>query len=291
MNQRFALAAASLAAVVSMPAMAGNLVTNGSFEDNFGAGQFNQTLPGAAGGQDASAPGTTATDWTVIGTDSSYPNGYAFLFSNADSFTTTDASVGPASQYGNPGPGSPATLPLWGSSADGSAEGSDFYGVDSTYHPSALTQEISGLTIGATYTLTFEYAAAQQYLYNGNTTDQWVVTLGTQTIATTPTIDLPSNGFSGWMTELVTFTYEGAGPNPNLLSLVDNGMGGCDSDFLNCAINDPGASGAPPFSLLDSVSLTPGVPETSTWAMMLVGFAGLSYAGLRNRRRPAISIV
>lgn len=130
MNQRFALAAASLAAVVSMPAMAGNLVTNGSFEDNFGAGQFNQTLPGAAGGQDASAPGTTATDWTVIGTDSSYPNGYAFLFSNADSFTTTDASVGPASQYGNPGPGSPATLPLWGSSADGSAEGSDFYGVD-----------------------------------------------------------------------------------------------------------------------------------------------------------------
>jgi PEP-CTERM motif len=32
------------------------------------------------------------------------------------------------------------------------------------------------------------------------------------------------------------------------------------------------------------------VPEPSTWAMMLLGFAGLGYAGMRNRRRPAISI-
>jgi hypothetical protein len=38
------------------------------------------------------------------------------------------------------------------------------------------------------------------------------------------------------------------------------------------------------------VSLT-AVPEPSTWAMMLAGFAGLGYAGLRRRRRAAISIV
>jgi hypothetical protein len=115
------------------------------------------------------------------------------------------------------------------------------------------------------------------------------VTLGSQTIAMTPTIDLTSNGFSGWLTESVTFTYEGDGPNPNLLTFVDNGMGGCNSSFLDCAINNPGASGSPPFSLLDGVSLT-AVPEPSTWAMMLLGFAGLGYAGMRNRRRPAISI-
>jgi hypothetical protein len=95
-------------------------------------------------------------------------------------------------------------------------------GVDSTYHPSALTQEITGLTAGRTYTLTFDYAAAQQFQYAGNTIDQWVVTLGGQTIATT-NIDLPSHEFSGWFTDSVTFTYDGSGTD---LSFVNNGKGG-----------------------------------------------------------------
>jgi hypothetical protein len=67
-------------------------------------------------------------------------------------------------------------------------------------------------------------------------------------------------------------------------------MGGCNSDFKNCAPVDPAASGGPPFSLLDGVSLSSTVPEPSTWAMMFVGFAGLAYAGLRNRRRSAIPV-
>src|ERR1700734_3244191 len=58
-NHRMAFGAAAIAAVVSMPAFAGNLVTNGSFETNFGAGQFNQTLPSSSGGQNANHPGTT----------------------------------------------------------------------------------------------------------------------------------------------------------------------------------------------------------------------------------------
>jgi hypothetical protein len=41
--------------------------------------------------------------------------------------------------------------------------------------------------------------------------------------------------------------------------------------------------------LFDGVSLT-AAPEPSTWVMMLLGFAGLGYAGMRNRRRSAISI-
>src|ERR1700735_3287444 len=78
-NHRMAIGAAAIAAVVSLPALAGNLVTNGGFEDNFGAGQFNQSLPGSSGGQSANHPGTTASDWTVVGTDSSFPDGYAFV--------------------------------------------------------------------------------------------------------------------------------------------------------------------------------------------------------------------
>jgi len=39
------------------------------------------------------------------------------------------------------------------------------------------------------------------------------------------------------------------------------------------------------------LALSTWVPEPSTWAMMLAGIAGLSYAGFRSRRRTAISIV
>jgi hypothetical protein len=63
-------------------------------------------------------------------------------------------------------------------------------------------------------------------------------------------------------------------------------IGHCDNPAQDCGIS---ASGAPPFSLLDGVSLT-GVPEPSTWAMMLLGFAGLGFAAYRSRRT-AISIV
>jgi hypothetical protein len=38
-----------------------------------------------------------------------------------------------------------------------------------------------------------------------------------------------------------------------------------------------------------NISLVEAVPETATWAMMGVGFAGLAFAGSR-RRRTAISI-
>jgi hypothetical protein len=109
--------------------------------------------------------------------------------------------------------------------------------------------------VGDKYTLTFDYAAAQQLSYNGNTIDDWVVMLGAQTIASTH-LDLPSNQFSGWFTDTVTFTYEGIGTDPGLLSFVNNGMGGCNCDFMGCAPNNPAASGGPPFSLLDSVSLS-----------------------------------
>ena len=143
--------------------------------------------------------------------------------------------------------------------------------------------------MGDTYTISFKYAAAQQLNFDGNSTDQWVVMLGGQTIATTnKKIDLLSHQFSGWLTETATFTYNGIGSNPGLLSFVNNGQGGCNADFMGCLAPDPTSSGAPPFSLLDGVSLTGSVPEPSTWAMMFIGFGGLAYAGLRNRRRAAV---
>jgi hypothetical protein len=47
------------------------------------------------------------------------------------------------------------------------------------------------------------------------------------------------------------------------------------------AYKDPAGSGGshPPF--------TPGVPEPSSWAMMLAGFGGLAFAGYRRARKAA----
>ncbi len=51
--------------------------------------------------------------------------------------------------------------------------------------------------------------------------------------------------------------------------------------------NDIGAGGNPNIgNLLDNVSLT-AVPELSTWAMMLLGFAGLGFVGYRASRKSA----
>jgi hypothetical protein len=42
---------------------------------------------------------------------------------------------------------------------------------------------------------------------------------------------------------------------------------------------------SPSTTFLSDVSVVPvAVPEPSTWAMMLLGFAGLAFAGLRARR-------
>jgi len=48
--------------------------------------------------------------------------------------------------------------------------------------------------------------------------------------------------------------------------------------------NDPG------YMALDTVSVNSTVPEASTWAMMLVGFAGLGFAGFRARRTAIAAI-
>jgi hypothetical protein len=61
---------------------------------------------------------------------------------------------------------------------------------------------------------------------------------------------------------------------------------GTGSDVLQfISANDPG------FTYLDNVSLTSGVPEPATWAMMMLGFAGLGFAGYRkaNSARTALA--
>jgi PEP-CTERM motif/Protein of unknown function (DUF642) len=230
------------------PALAGvQLVTNGDFESNAGNGQLDST--------------TSATGWFM---DPLNPPGYTFLFNpqaNTISGTSAD-NAGANGEYGS--------LSLWGpgnGSANGltlSPTGGAFVALDSAFQQDALDQTINGLTAGDEYTVTFNWAAAQQLNFNTPTFDSLMVSLGSQSF-TTSQVNIPEHGFSGWMSQ--SFTFTATGPN-EVLSFLASG----------------GPPGVPPFVLLDSVSMM-AVPEPSTWAMMLAGFGGLGVAAYRRHRK------
>jgi hypothetical protein len=128
------------------------------------------------------------------------------------------------------------------------------------------------LTVGDSYTLSFYMAGAQELNNIGPTTTSITATLGNETF-TTPVIDTPSQGFSPWNLYTTTFTYTGGGA---ILDLVATG----------------GPGGAPPYALLDGVSLTgsgaPATPEASTWVMIVAGFAGIGLAARARHKSKAV---
>jgi hypothetical protein len=223
-------------------------VTNGGFEET--------TLGTAtsSGGQ-LGYNNYAATGWTVAAP----PGSYIFLFTPG-----TADSTGQGGADGN--------LSLWGSNNGGlnalpvSPNGGNFIAMDGDYETSAITQTISGLTVGASYDVSFDYGYAQQKGFTGNTIQDIVACLGTA-CQSTSSLTNPSKGFTGWFTANDKFT---ATSTSEVLSFLAQG-------------NAP----LPPFALLDGVSMT-AVPELSTWVLMLAGFAGIGLAGYRRRKPIAI---
>ncbi len=142
--------------------------------------------------------------------------------------------------------------------------GGNFVAADGAYETGAISQVITGLTVGNMYRLQFYWAGAQQQSLQHATTEAWQVSLGGQTIETATT-SIPAKGFSGWMQQ--TFVYTATNATETL-------------SFL--AVGTP--NGQPPFSLLGGVDLSahPGVLE-------LDGFRGLRRGvyGRRGRAAPA----
>ena len=144
-----------------------------------------------------------------------------------------------------------------------SPSGGNFFGVDGDpQYGSPLSQTINGLTVGKQYVLTFDWAASQLRNRSGPTTNQFAVSLGNET-QSTPVVAVASQGFDGWYTESFTYT---ATASSELLKFVANGT----------------PAGAPPFALLDGVSLGV-VPEPATWALLLTGFGIVGVAARRRR--------
>ena len=227
---------------------AANLVTNGGFESTTnGAGEL------GGGGQTTT---TTATDWTS--------NGYNFLFTPG----SADTTGAPQS--------STFSLTLWGpnnGSANGlpatSPGGGNFVAMDGNYSVGALTQTINGLVAGTTYALTFDWGLAQQQYYTDPNSGHLQVSLGSQT-GSTPSVSIGSEGFSGWLPAVLTFTATSS------------------SELLSFLAASP--AGAPPFLLLDDVALNATVSEPASIALLGAAVLGLGLVSRRRRPRHSATV-
>jgi len=259
MNSIFQRLAVSLPALrkafaVGVSASAMLLFAASAQANSFQNGSFEQTTGGSSG--ELNFGGFSATGWTTTG--------YNFLY-NAG--TADVGGSGPIGQYG--------TVILWGpnsGSANGlpasSPDGGNFVAADGAFEVGPITQTITGLTPGKSYTVGFWWAGAQQQGFTGANTEQWVVDLGSDPTQSTSVYNNTTGGFSGWQYQSFDFTANGG---TEVLSFL--------------AVGTP--AGVPPFSLLDGVTFsqeeTNVVPEPATLPLIFLGLiAGLGFLRSRN---------
>jgi hypothetical protein len=222
----------------------GGLV-NGTFSTNGGTGQLTVN--------------TTLTSWTgggVEGRFGSQSTPPVFVFSLG---TTTELSV-----TGATGDSFMGNVKFYGATAAPDAGPVVAASGDSAWNGS-LSQTVSGLTIGQAYSLTFNWAGAQEQGFSGSTTEQWQVSFGSTTISTSLE-STPSQTFAGWQAGSMTFT-------PTATSQV--------LKFL--AVGSP--SGENPWLLVDDVNLAVAVPEPNSSLMLGLAALIVITAGIWNRRR------
>ena len=248
------LAGSLLALSMAGSANAANLVTNGGFE-TVAAGtpaQGFEVGPNFIYGQ-------AVTGWTsAAGSTTNTNNAFNLLFNSA-----TATTISPNTRYTASEVQTLSVDHYGGASPDGG----NFMALDGdTQANGAFSQTITGLTVGATYRLSFYWAATQFQNRVGETTERLDVSFGDDSFSTSTVVN-PTHGWQGWFTVTHDFTATSASQVLSFLS-----------------IGTP--NGLPPVALLDGVSLT-AVPEPATWGLMLAGFGAMGVA-VRRRRRATV---
>ena len=175
------------------------------------------------------------------------------------------------------------------------------------FYSSPFSYQITGLTVGQTYSLSFWQAASQQagfanYYPGLSTTEQWIVSLGTSGMS----LKTNSNGalYTYTSNSNVFYSYTNADPTASvvqtaLMNTPSNGLvdwnkvtvnlkADSTSDFLSFMAwgNNGNTINTPPIVFLAGAGNTPliPVPEPFTLALMSVGLLAL---GASKLPRPA----
>ena len=122
--------------------------------------------------------------------------------------------------------------------------------------PAGELQSVTSLSTGS-YTVQFEFAGNER----GALPETTVISIGDKSFSLTPP---SSQGYT-------------------LTTLFFTNVSG------QLSFTDPGPSDQQG-NLIDNVVVTTGVPEPSTWAMMVLGFVGLGFAAFRRGRKTSIAI-
>ena len=237
---------AAFATLLALPAHATLSFTNGSFQSTSNAGaSFAISDAGSA----------TLTGWSAS------PSGNQVLDCLVMSGATTNlCGSGSGAPFGG-------GLHFW-TNPTASPDGGNYViaDADQTFS-SPLAQTVTGLIPGDQYTITFWQAAAQQDgpNFNGATTEQWQVDLGSQS-QTSTLMNNPDHGFTDWNQQTMTFTATAAS---EVLQFIAEGS----------------PNGVPPFSLLDGVTMAQtGTPEPAAFALLGAGLIAVSLLGRRRKR-------
>lgn len=258
LSKKTALAAAALGLVMSLPAAATNLVVDGNFNNLTYSNGNTSASGGGQLGYNIEASGWTAVAAVGSSLVPADGAGYSFIFKPGAADTT-----GVTDQYGsnlqiwgqNNGGNSTAPAPIFNGDAPNGGNIVALEG-DLFSKQGAITQTITNMVIGETYTLSFWWAAAQQQGFNGSVSESMTVTLGDKLNATTASETIASHGFGGWVQETYSFKADATSA---ALSFIANG-----------------SVPVPPFALLSDVSLS--IPEPEMLALFGIGLLAMSLA-------------
>lgn len=253
-----------MALALAIPALAGPAmalpIDNGGFVPS-----SNLTAPSAGINKGSGDGGTIPSIYSIPGwevTDNpkkvpNWVNNLMYVVSDGNTFSKYGAGLNAAQQNGRRNWTLFASGP---SQLVNSVDGSGWY-IASDGDPlfsGSIKQELTGLTAGTTYDVTFSQAAGQfdcyltagpgsscvDGVYNADTTNWWEVTFGTSTQSSAVMSKTANAPVSVWQQQVLSFVA--AGPTA-FLEFMANGTPG----------------NQPPVALLSGVSVTPqGTPPT-----------------------------